>query len=86
MCHCVLVVNHVLYYGTLVKDNGSTHYRGEFKGRAQGGRALPNPPPDPQIPLLAAKIRNTLIEQSPTLIKQSLTNTRFVIMPMLNFQ
>jgi len=32
------------------------------------------------------KIRNTLIEQSPTLIKQLLTNTGFLIMPMLNFQ
>ena len=50
---------------------------------AQGARAPP--PLHPQIPLLVAKIRNTLIEQSPTLIKQSLTNTGFVIMSMLNF-
>ena len=58
------------------------HTRGGFKG----GTWPPPTPLHPQIPLLTAKIRNTLIEQSPTLIKQSLTNTGFVIMPMLNFQ
>ena len=57
------------------------YYRGGFKGGHRGHV----PPLHPQIPL-TAKIRNTLIEQSPTLIKQSLTNTGFVIMFMLNFQ
>ena len=59
------------------------YIRGGFKGGgAQGARA----PLLTEILLLAAIIRNTLIEQSPTLMKQSLTNTGFLIMPMLNFQ
>ena len=40
----------------------------------------------PQLPLAEAKDRNTLIEQSLTLIKHSPTHAEFVIKFMLNFQ
>jgi len=65
--------------------------QGRIQGGCTGGTCPPIPFPMqsiflPRLPLLAEIDRNTLIEQSLTLIKHLPTNTEFVIMFMLNFK
>jgi len=52
----------------------------DLVGMDRGSAGWTCSPLPAQLPLLAAKVRNTLIEQLLTLIKQSPTHTEFVML------